>query len=166
MISFDSITKEDLTHNYSLYNKMLNLMEMVDGKKPDGTCCGKGKEGAINKFIENREKYISVVNAIRDRKIEPKFSGALYFTKVGKRYYADRLTDAESLHLIENGYGYLFDTSKYNEAGPKKEEVKVEVEKKVEEPVLELLDFEEEVKPKSTPTQKKKGKKSAKRGKK
>lgn len=113
-MNLETITREDLTNNYSLYQKMLKVLEFVDGKKPEGTCCGKGKENAINKFIDNREVYVEKMNKIRDRKIKPLFAGAIYFTAVKKRYYAERLTDEDSLYLIENGYSKFFDMSGYN----------------------------------------------------
>ena len=113
-MNIETITREDLKNNYSLYQKMLKVLEFVDGKKPEGTCCGKGKENAINKFIDNRAVYVEKMNKIRDRKIIPLFAGAVYFTAVKKRYYADRLTDEDSLYLIENGYAKFFDMSGYN----------------------------------------------------
>ena len=113
-MNLETITREDLKKNYSLYQKMLKVLEFVDGKKPEGTCCGKGKENAINKFIDNREVYVEKMNKIRDRKIIPLFAGALYFTAVKKRYYAERLTDEDSLYLIDNGYSKFFDMSGYN----------------------------------------------------
>lgn len=132
-MNLETITREDLKNNYSLYQKMLKVLEFVDGVKPEGTCCGRGKENAINKFIDNREKYVERMNAIKNRKIKPLFSGALYFSAVKKRYYAERLTDADSLFLIENGYVNFFDMSEYEAQSEEKvEEIKEDYNKYIE----------------------------------
>ena len=112
-IDLDTVTAEDLSKNYSLYQQLLTVFEIVDGRKPEGTCCGKGKESAIKKFVDHRDDYVMAINEIRFRLIKPKFSGALYFTKVGKRYNADRLTDKQMLLLIDSGYTDLFDATEY-----------------------------------------------------
>lgn len=160
-MNLETITREDLKNNYSLYQKMLKVLEFVDGKKPEGTCCGKGKENAINKFIDNREVYVEKMNKIRDRKIKPLFAGAVYFTAVKKRYYADRLTDEDSLYLIENGYEKFFDMSGYNY-----DEVEVKAESEIvpenEENEVESKNEEETINVVKKTT-KKKIKKSSKR---
>lgn len=125
-MNLETITKADLIQNYSLYSKLLKVFEIVDGKQPDGTCCGRGKESAIDLFINNRDKYVSGMKEISERKIKPLFTGSLYFTKVGKRFNAERLTDKISLYLIENGYERFFDTSDYVE-----EETNVEIVQEV-----------------------------------
>lgn len=160
-MNLETITREDLKNNYSLYQKMLKVLEFVDGKKPEGTCCGKGKENAINKFIDNREVYVEKMNKIRDRKIKPLFAGAVYFTAVKKRYYADRLTDEDSLYLIENGYEKFFDMSGYNT-----ENVEVKAESEIvpenEENEVESKNEEETINVVKKPTRRK-SKKSSKR---
>lgn len=153
-MNLETITKEDLLNNYSLYMKLLKVMEFVDGKKPEGTCCGKGKMGAIEKFINNREDYVTRMNEIKNRKIKPLFKGALFFTKVKQRFSADKLTDADSLYLIENGYEEYFDMSEYE--APEEETV-------IEDEVVaseELHQQEEETpQPKKKSSRRKKSKK-------
>lgn len=160
-MNLETITREDLKNNYSLYQKMLKVLEFVDGKKPEGTCCGKGKENAINKFIDNRAVYVEKMNKIRDRKIIPLFAGAVYFTAVKKRYYADRLTDEDSLYLIENGYAKFFDMSAYES-----EMVEVKDESEIV-PEIEENEVESKTEDKSINVAKKttrrKSKKSSKR---
>lgn len=129
-MNLETITKADLIQNYSLYSKLLKVFEIVDGKRPDGTCCGRGKESAIDLFINNRNRYVTGMKEISERKIKPLFTGSLYFTKVGKRFNAERLTDKLSLYLIENGYERFFDTSDYVEEKPSVEVVQEVTRKK------------------------------------
>lgn len=91
-------TAEDFLSNYGLYLQMANIMKKVDGSVK-GLCCGKNKKENIDKFINNREKYLNGMKSIKERQIQPKFKGCRLFYGMSNMICADLLTDEEIISI-------------------------------------------------------------------
>lgn len=101
--SIKNSTYDDIKSNSTLYRTVVEVMTYVDRKAPIGSCCGRNKESIINKFINNKEMYISVAEMGVNRTIKPLWSGPLFFSTAHAQINADYLTDEEMIYLIESG---------------------------------------------------------------
>lgn len=132
-------TYDEILKSSGLYGEMIRIMKAVDGKAPVGSCCGKNKEQHINMFLINKEKYINMVEKIKNRTILPKWKGIIYATKAGTHFDSKTLTDDVAKMIIEKGW--LTPAEKYFilPEEEKKEEVleivDIPAEEKVEAPV-------------------------------
>lgn len=138
-MSLKEATHDDILNNSGLYGEMIRIMKSVDGKAPQGSCCGKNKSQHVNMFLTNKEKYMTKVEQIKSRTILPKWKGIIYASRAGKHFDSKTLTDDVAKLIIEKEW--LVPVEKYFElpVEEKKEEVleiiDLPVEEKVEEKV-------------------------------
>lgn len=146
-MSLNEATHDDILNNSGLYSEMIRIMKAVDGKAPAGSCCGKNKQQHINTFLVNKEKYVKMTEAIKNRKYVPKWKGIIYVAKLHTHIDARTMTDAKAKMLIEQNIlvpgERFFDIAEEEKQEEKKEEVleiidlpaEEKVEEKVEAPV-------------------------------
>lgn len=138
-MTLNDATYDEILKSSGLYGEMIRIMKVVDGKAPVGSCCGKNKSQHVNTFLINKEKYINMVEKIKNRTIMPKWKGIIYITKAGTHFDSKTMTDDVAKMIIEKGW--LTPVEKYFEipVEEKKEpEVKIEdlkTEDLVEAPV-------------------------------
>lgn len=138
-MTLNDATYDEILKSSGLYGEMIRIMKSVDGKAPVGSCCGKNKGQHINMFLINKEKYINMVEKIKNRTIVPKWKGIIYVTKAGTHFDSRTMTDDTAKMIIEKGW--LTPAEKYFilPKEEKKEEVleiiDLPVEEKVEEKV-------------------------------
>lgn len=96
-------TVQEIVDDFGIYTETIKVMTFVDGVAPKGACCGGHKTEIATAFVNNRQKYISKMEEIKNRTIQPNWKGVKYFSKIAKHLNADSLTDATAKKAMEAG---------------------------------------------------------------